>query len=403
MNAAFFKKWTAASLALWAFLQPLSIAGANIAIALILTGLIGRRLQAAEFPSPRAPLEKPLWIYWLTAVFVSAAGVAPRASFGEIGKEAQMIWDFYIFSAAFALAPAAAVLGPGSAACFLASAIGVLQFWAWHHPGRISAWMSRAAASSRFWNWLAPNYRAHAAIHPVTYGELMGLALLGGLAYCAAARRGGKSPGIWARAFCLASAAGLALSLTRGALAGVAAGFLLLIFLGELRRILPETLGLAALALGAVRFLKPAGIGRMAAFNAHESSAAIHLALWKTAWRMFLDRPLLGAGLSNYNTLFGRYHSLPFAGEPSWGNAHNLYLMQLAERGLAGFCALALVLGAMVYQAWTRWRLRPSFQSLWFLSWMAAFLIMNLTESAWQVGMVWMPTLALYCWMEKTS
>jgi len=93
---------------------------------------------------------------------------------------------------------------------------------------------------------------------------------------------------------------------------------------------------------------------------AYRESAGIHLELWKAAWRMFKDRPILGAGLSNYNTLFGHYHSLPFAGRPSWGNAHDTCLFQMAERGLIGLAAL-------------------------------------------QVGMVWMPTLALYCWMGRSG
>ncbi len=409
MNRDFCKKLVAFSLGLWALAQPLSIAGANIAIALVLLGLLGYGLGLggagkgqARFPSLRSPLEKPLWIYWLAAALCCAAGVNWRAGLGELGKEAQMIWDFYIFSAAFALAPEAQILAPGAAAFVLASVLGAAQFWTSRHPqSALASAMTRASASARFWAWLAPYYRAHASVHPVTYGEIMGFALLGGLAYAADKRRKAQAPGVLAELFCLAAGAGLVLSLTRGALAGFTAGLLLMLALGAWRGLWPE---LAAMAAGAAAFVlaKPRALGRLKAFNAHESSAAVHVELWRVAWRMFKDRPFLGAGLSNYNTLFGRYHSLPFAGEPSWGNAHNLYLFQLAERGLVGFAALSLLLGTMIVQAWRRARRAPDFVNLWFLSWMAAFLVMNLTESALQVGMVWMPTLALYCLMERS-
>ena len=412
MNEGFFRKWLAAGLAAWALLQPLSIAGANLAIAFLLLGVVGcyfaeRReataaRRAPKFPSLRSPLEKPLWIYWLVAALVCAAGVNWRAGLGELGKEAQMLCDFYVFSAAFALAPEASVLLPGAVAFSLASLIGLAQFRAFEHPGALSAALTRLSALGHFWVWAAPYYRAHGTIHPVTYGETMGLALLGGLSWCASERRKGRIPGMSAEIFCLLAAAGLVFSLTRGAVAGFAVGFLALLFVvGEWPRLWPEVSALAAVAAGVLLF-RPGLLARLRHANFHgTTSAGIHLALWKVAWRMFKDRPLLGAGLSNYNTLFGHYHSLPFAGQPSWGNAHDIYLFQMAERGTVGLAALLLLMGTMTWQAWRRARTEKSFLALWFFSWMAAFWVMNLTESALQVGMVWMPTLALYCWMER--
>lgn len=73
--------------------------------------------------------------------------------------------------------------------------------------------------------------------------------------------------------------------------------------------------------------------------------------VWHTAWAMFLDRPLLGQGPGMFKDLY--YPFLEKAGyvlaelgdrrTMPW--AHNLYLEQLAERGLPGLIALLCLVG----------------------------------------------------------
>jgi O-antigen ligase len=57
---------------------------------------------------------------------------------------------------------------------------------------------------------------------------------------------------------------------------------------------------------------------------------------WSTAWKMFLEAPLLGHGPHT----FGLFHKTPWA--------HNLYLEVLAEQGIVGLGAfIGLMVGGM--------------------------------------------------------
>jgi O-antigen ligase len=83
------------------------------------------------------------------------------------------------------------------------------------------------------------------------------------------------------------------------------------------------------------------------------------LPLWRAAWAMFLDAPLWGHGPHTFVELYRSYlHQL---GLPTsslvipW--AHNLYLEVLAERGIIGFIALAVLL---VYGLVAVWRLQAA-------------------------------------------
>jgi O-antigen ligase len=57
--------------------------------------------------------------------------------------------------------------------------------------------------------------------------------------------------------------------------------------------------------------------------------------MWRGAWRLFCDRPILGQGAGSYNVLFERHRTEGFRDEPLW--AHNEYLNTLSDYGLAGF------------------------------------------------------------------
>jgi len=65
------------------------------------------------------------------------------------------------------------------------------------------------------------------------------------------------------------------------------------------------------------------------------------LAIWGGAFTVFVRSPLLGTGFGNLRGLMGGLLSLP----DGWiGDAHNLYLELLAETGLIGFVAFALLI-----------------------------------------------------------
>lgn len=60
---------------------------------------------------------------------------------------------------------------------------------------------------------------------------------------------------------------------------------------------------------------------------------------WQVAWRIFLDYPILGAGLDAFGTAFTRYDS--WNGSYRIEQAHNDYLQVLADAGIVGFACVA--------------------------------------------------------------
>jgi O-antigen ligase len=77
-------------------------------------------------------------------------------------------------------------------------------------------------------------------------------------------------------------------------------------------------------------------------------------ALWLSAWSMFVDRPLLGFGLHTFGLFYQPYfQQISIAVDPRhtpW--AHNLYLETLAEQGIVGMLALALLLFRVMTISW---------------------------------------------------
>jgi O-antigen ligase/polysaccharide polymerase Wzy-like membrane protein len=70
-------------------------------------------------------------------------------------------------------------------------------------------------------------------------------------------------------------------------------------------------------------------------------TAVSRLAIWGGAFTVFARSPMVGAGLGNLRPLMGGLLGLP---EGWMGDAHNLYLELLAESGLLGFMAFAVLI-----------------------------------------------------------
>lgn len=67
------------------------------------------------------------------------------------------------------------------------------------------------------------------------------------------------------------------------------------------------------------------------------------------AWQIFVDHPLLGAGLNNYKTFYQAYaQPLGWDNRREERSAHNLFLETAAETGLLGLAAF----GALLVAAW---------------------------------------------------
>jgi hypothetical protein len=69
--------------------------------------------------------------------------------------------------------------------------------------------------------------------------------------------------------------------------------------------------------------------------------------VWRAAWQLWREAPLLGTGAASYNILFERHRPERFWDEPQW--AHNDYLNTLSDYGLVGF---GLCFGGMAGILW---------------------------------------------------
>jgi O-antigen ligase len=89
-------------------------------------------------------------------------------------------------------------------------------------------------------------------------------------------------------------------------------------------------------------------------------------------------------GPANVKNAFSLYHPEPLGVQDSWSSLHNLYLHQLAERGLAGLAALLALFGGMFALALKNFRAERNAYTLWALTVLPAWFVMNLTEISFQ-------------------
>ncbi len=384
MNAA------GGALALFCLALPVSIAGTNIAAGL-LTALLLRgalRAEMAPWEKLKSPALYALLAYCAAAALSALLGVDPGNSLGALLKDLHKVWILSLFLVFLSLMPSPSVSKP------LAAAFGAMAFL-----GLYQVATERTGDTA----WV----RAHGFVHPVTYGEQMTLAFLGGLCFLGS-REGAKGKALgWGFLGLIGLA--LVLNQTRGAFLGLAAGFAALCRLERSFR--PWALRAAGTALGVLIFweLMPTG-GR----SLHELAQKPELwyaggqlnpylarySLWKAALEIFRDHPWAGVGPGNYRMVFADYFQGSIDNESVWGSAHNLYLHHLAERGLLGMTGLALALGVLTATAWKRARQKPNPWNLWAASALVAFLVMNLTEVAFQNEQVTTLVLFLWAWAE---
>lgn len=377
-----------AALSLFGSALPLSIAGANMGWALVLAALLYRRRlgDRPAWSAARGALELPLWAYLAAAVLTALLGLDPARSMRSMNQEAHKVWLYYLLSIALAAGSSRLPLAALAGGFAFASLTGIAQVF----TGALSG---------------AP-VRAHAFVHPVTYGEQTAVGLLGAFCFLLSPPKetasGRPRRLLWLLAALLA--AGLLLSNTRGAALGAAAGALAVLWLAPHRRrwsaaaLLVCSLSFIAMDLShADRSFLNDVLGRGAA----ERPQLMRLTFWNVALRMGAEHPLTGVGLNNYRTAFNRYYSGPLeGGAKDWGDAHNLYLHQFAERGLLGAAALFWLLGAFWWRALSRAKAAPSAGNLWAYGTATAFLVMNLTETAFQIEAAWMLVFFVWLWAE---
>lgn len=382
-------------LATLAFTLPLSIAGANASLAATTAVLLwmlsrdnGREAAAAALGvAARNPVFLALAAGFAWAAVSGLAGMDPLASLKVLPKDLHKLWAFLAVSVALALANDVAIATPLAAGLGLHAAVGVAQ-------------------TLQKWTGGEQSVRAHGFLHPVSYSEIMGLGLIAVAAWLARPPKEGIAPSRRRGAVVLLVllAAALVAAQTRAVILALAAAYFLACWVEPLWRRWFLAGGLAVLGVFAFWEVMPTGgrnLSKLFSRDAQTSSHRSRLVLWDVALRIAGDRPLTGVGPGRYRDAFPRYHPEKLDGEDSWGSAHDLYLHQLAERGLPGLLILLAALAAFIRGAVLAERERRDARSMAAVAATAAFLIMNLTEVAWQTEQA--ATFFLFIWLAGTS
>jgi O-antigen ligase len=191
----------------------------------------------------------------------------------------------------------------------------------------------------------------------------------------------------------LAALVSLALAITtafltqsRNCWLGFAVGMGTLLLLAGSWKLTLRVSAAAVLAFGAAAALDFANLrARLTSLAVPQAEGRFHL--WSAAWRMFLEAPVVGKGIHVFGEFYAYYLSeLGLADSYvrekrpiPW--AHNLYLELLAERGITGFAAWALVVGQAGRRAFRFARIRPmGSESAALFASIATFLAMGLLD-----------------------
>lgn len=362
---------------------PFSIAASNAALALLALSVILRwRASGPRILDAwrREPVLAALALYAVAGLIAASLSPEPGASLRDALKDWHRLASLAAFAAALALEPRAPV-GAALGFSFSAAALVGLCQSSFAGPGFT---------------------RAHAFVHPVVFGEQMALAALGGVCFLLRPEDGPSRRA--AGFFAALTFAALVLSQTRMALIAAAVGFALIVLLEPRARRWAVPALLLIAAAGAAWEFVPGNARTMSSVFRHYDPAhnqqQSRLVLWDVAWRMFRDHPLTGAGPGGYGRLFTAYHSGEIEGQLVWNSAHNLYLHQLAERGLLGGLALFALMASLLLRAVLTARLAGA-RALWAAGAAAALLVMCLTETAFQSEQF--ATLFLLIWAWGTA
>lgn len=380
------------SVALCLFLAavPLTIAGMNLAAGLLTLalGAAAWRERSWRWDKSWSPPVAALAAYAAVGLLSAAVSADPESSLRCAAKDLHKVWIALILLQAFSRSQ-----GPwherAAAASFAAlAAIGLWQ-------------VATERTGDEAWR------RAHGFVHPVTYGEIMAFPVLG--AICVSAAEGSRLRGrrlfLWICFLTLCLSA-VALSQTRGAVVGLVGGAFAAAAADKRLRKWAAGVILGAVLIAAVLEVIPTG-GRSLSkiFRAPEMGTHGRLnpygtrwILWGVALDVFQDHPALGVGPGRYGAAFNTYYAGELDGQRSWSSAHNIFLHQLAERGFIGFLALCAALGGLLWSVWRRACRDPGPWPLWGVSAVGAFILMNLTETAFQNEQIAALALAVWAW-----
>lgn len=146
-------------------------------------------------------------------------------------------------------------------------------------------------------------------------------------------------------------AACLLLTFTRGAWLAFLAGYIFLFIFAGWRRFIVALVVLALLVSMTIAFTPTVIKGQLSSSIkiGSDLSSKDRILIWKTGWKMFLDRPVFGQGLNTFMSVFEKYKPADYK---EIVYAHNCFLQMAAETGIIGlliflwFCA-SVISGAL--------------------------------------------------------
>jgi O-antigen ligase/cytochrome c-type biogenesis protein CcmH/NrfG len=175
--------------------------------------------------------------------------------------------------------------------------------------------------------------------------------LLPPLVALALQRRAGAMQRILCGYLAAVLAAGILLTVSRGAWLSLGAALVvwpLLVGRSPLRRLLGSAAVAAVLVavVGAV-YLRAPEVKQRVDQLARTRIELSRTVMWRAGWQLFLDRPVWGTGAGSYAVMFERHRPQFFWDNPQW--AHNDYLNTLSDYGALGFL---LSFGVMAAFGW---------------------------------------------------
>lgn len=362
-------------------LLPVTIAGMNIAAG-ILCGLVVLSAPARppwEWGRLKNPAFYALIAYIVIFLLCCAAAAEPRHSLALWPKELHKLWILAVLLPALPLIWSRETPLCLAAGFSFAAAVGLLQAAAQFESHRYAI-------------------RVHGFVHPVIYGNQLALACLGAFCFL---KRGSKANRLLYPALA-AGLGALAFNQTRMSLIASVAGLFAVLLVDPAKRRYARWALAVGLAVIVMWEVIPTGNRAFSDLllqilhpDAKNYAHLVRYDLWNVAWHMFLDHPLVGVGPGQYRSFFPSYHPELLDGQ-YWGSAHNLFLHHLAERGLLGLAALLAVFGALLWRAWRRACRDANSWSLWAWGAMVAFLVMNVTEEAFEAEQL--AALVLFIW-----
>lgn len=150
--------------------------------------------------------------------------------------------------------------------------------------------------------------------------------------------------GLW-----LLGAVGLLLSLSRGGWLGLSFAAGVWVFIAASKKLRLVFVGLGIVALLFIFAIPNLRYRAVLPFKGEKSTVA-RFSLWNTGWKMVVDNPVLGKGLTGFDRNWYVYNTDP--GLDHYNFPHNIFLNFWVDTGLLGLISFLLVLLGSVWHAY---------------------------------------------------